>query len=227
MTNDILSIVRTTDPATLVDMTAVQDSSLKAPIVAQGLAVSSDAEESGAADFLAHTSAMAKAVEALRKEKVTPLNDLVKGINALFKPLTTALEDADKIMTQKLLDYRKRKEQIRIEEEKRREAEFMMQAEAAKAKADAEHKAYVPPPPPPVVLPPVNKVRGEAGAIQMRKTWTFRILDMTKIPEHYFELNRSLIDDKIASIVKAKGDPTHAIPGVEAYQEESIVRGRT
>ncbi len=97
---------------------------------AASLAIADTAGYQAAASFLADIADAENSVEAKRVELVKPLNDHVKKINDMFRPLARRLEAVRNTVSGKVLAWRQA-EQRRVEEERAR-------AEAARRKAEAE-----------------------------------------------------------------------------------------
>ena len=73
-----------------------------------------------------------KALEALRKKTLKPIDDGRKGVNGLFTPALDCLEEADDIVERGMLDYRA-DEQRAAQEAARIEAERLRQEQEALA----------------------------------------------------------------------------------------------
>lgn len=144
------------------------------------------------------------------------------------------MDQADKLLTRKVGDYRaeqewkRREEEERINAERRREAERKareeaerkagelrqagLKREAAKVVREAA-KAPVEVPAPVSLQSTTPKIEG----ISSRKNWTFRIVNESLVPREY------LVPDekKIRGVVKALKEKAK-IPGVEVFAEESV-----
>ncbi len=107
----------------------------------------SDEDEGRAAELLARGVAASKELDALRRQRVDPLNAEVKAVNALFKVVTDpceALVGKGGTLERLILAYRqvKRARIEREQQEARRKQEEAARAEAAAlAKADAAKSA--------------------------------------------------------------------------------------
>lgn len=112
---------------------------------AHTLEVRTPEEASTATAFLAAIAKAKRESESARKTLTKPLSEHVKMINDGFKQRTVPLDEADRIVREKVLAYqqeaekRARAEQERIERE-RREAEAKAEAER-KAAVEAQQKA--------------------------------------------------------------------------------------
>ncbi|MCC6310394.1 MAG: hypothetical protein IT345_05705 [Trueperaceae bacterium] len=118
---------------------------------------------------------------------------------------------------------RRLEDQARKDEEARRLAEALALEQEAHATGDtallAEADALIAAPiETPVVI--VEKAVPKVAGLSSRETWTFQIVDETKIPREF------LVPDltKIRGVVRAMKSATN-IPGVRAYAEKSYASG--
>ena len=149
-----------------------------------------------------------KIVEARRKFFVGPLNDHIKRINSWFKStFTNVLEEADGIVTDKLLEYR-RKEAEKIAKKNERIVE--------KAEERAESKGVKFEPPPPVMQ------AKSVGLGTFSKRWTFEVVDLGKVPNTYMALDESKVRRAITGNALVTG--VREIPGLRIYEEEVLSR---
>ncbi len=200
---------------------------LEAETIANKMDVLDDDGESKAADVLSAIIGHKKTVEAARVENVDPFNQFVKRVNSMFKPLTTALENAELTIKTKVLGYRKEK-QARIDAENRKaQAEFEKSQKAAEKKAEKTGKdvAFVPPP---VIQEVSTTTRGASGgAITEKKFWTAQITDPKKVPiEYYLAPN---VQEELLKNMKALSRSTKGsvpVGGVKFYEDSSLASGR-
>lgn len=159
--------------------------------------------------------------EGGRKALVKPLNDHVKWINQQFKDAQAPLTQADTIGRQKLGNYqreveyqrREEAERLRREEESRRLAE----AEAAEQAGDTDkvdqaldEAVHIPD------APRAAPTRGNFGSSSTRKTWKYRLVDVTKVPVQFLQLDDQAIRAEIRGGVRT-------IPGLEIFEDEQVV----
>jgi len=150
-----------------------------------------------ASDMAKLVSEALKACEDERKNLVKPFNDGVKAINARFKKVTTPLDDCLAGLKSKILKFR-------LEQEKER----LAQAERARA-AEAMAEA-------PKVEAPISLVnRGQFGTTSVRKTWAYKVTDITKVDPALLMVDHS----KVMGLIR---DGAREIAGLEVYQEESV-----
>lgn len=140
-----------------------------------------------------------------KKESITkPLNEALKHVRDMFRPVETQFENAERIIKTKLLDYKRKKdEEARAEEAKvaARVAKGTMKLETAEKKMDSIERVE-------------NTTRGQVGQVQIKKIRKVRVTDQETIPRKYLVPDMVLIrQDALSGIV---------IPGIEIYEEESI-----
>lgn len=143
------------DPTLLTDREQAQIAAVVSAVdevvgVAAGMEVRNAAEAEAAGEFLSRIASERKAAEKARVTLVKPLNDHVKMINDQFKQRTGPLSEADSIVRQKVLGYRREQEakaaaeQARLDAERaEREKAAEEERRAAEARAQAEREAAV------------------------------------------------------------------------------------
>lgn len=149
MTDDEQPVsVLDTPPAQLPQVVAFTTAS--APIVAhvQTLAVKDDEDESAATEVLAQIKGALNGAEAARKTIVGPIKQHAKMIDETFKESRAPLEEAERILKQRILAYRQQQERERQEEiqrqlaeQREREEQEQRDREAAAAELYASMKA--------------------------------------------------------------------------------------
>ena len=158
-----------------------------------------------ASEFLSEVKGLENRIEAKRLEFTKPLNQSLKAINETFKKLSKPLVDARQIVAIRILDWRKvENDRIAKEEERRRKIQD------AHERAGHEVKA-------PIIL---EKLEKRMGDTQARKVWNWEIVDFSKVPDIYKEINRVAINQAIRNGVRE-------ISGLNIFQEESLsISGR-
>jgi len=153
-----------------------------------------------ASNYLLKIREVEKAIEAKRLEFTKPINQSLKAINSTFKELSSPLEKARKLLTDKILDWR-RKEQERIaaEEAKRMEEVRKLQSKGIEVPE----------------LPTIEKTEATIGKAQARKVWTFMVEDFSKVPDIYKMINNVAVNDAIRN-------GHRIIQGLKIYQEEIL-----
>ena len=150
--------------------------------------------------FLKKVRDTERSIEAKRLEFTAPLNQSMRAINATFKKLKEPLEQARKLLTNRVLTWKiAERERLEKEEARRRKIQEAHEAKGHEVKA-------------PVVLDrPDNKI----GNTQTRKVWTFEVVDFTKVPNEYKELNTARVNGAIR-------EGAREIKGLKIYQEEKL-----
>ncbi|EPS1221639.1 hypothetical protein ACVBR5_000865 [Burkholderia cenocepacia] len=186
-----------------------------------------------AAQDLAKVKELAKTVDAERRKITDPLNEAVKAVNNFFRPATTYLEEAERVLKGGLLTWQQkceaqaREAQAAAEaaaraERERMEAEARKLAEEGKTEAAEAVRETAQVISAPIVAAPVTKVSG----IQSRGTYKARVTDKMKLIqfvaahpefEHLLDANASQLN-QLAKAMKEK----MKIDGVESYREATI-----
>lgn len=178
---------------------------------ANAVTVASDNDVARAAIILKDLATAKKAVESKRQEVVKPINDHVKWLNDQFRAITEPIDTADKTIRGKVSAYRaEQAEAARIEQQR---LDQIAAQEQAALDAEAERKQVDAP----VVVAPVVAAQPKSiGNMTTRKTWKFTITDPNAVPREYTVINETAIRQAI-------GRGVREIPGVNIYQEETIV----
>lgn len=164
-----------------------------------------------AVEKLAQVKKYKKELETKRKTITDPLEQAKKATMALFNPVKAVLEATEKVLAGGILTYRQ--EQERIEAEKQAELEAKLESgdmdfdEALDQAMDA---------------PQIQKTATtKHGNLTIRKIKDIEVVDLTKVPKEYFELNMSrLRADALGN--KAAGIEPKDIPGVKVIERESV-----
>lgn len=151
-----------------------------------------------AADIAKLISAAIKVAEDERKKIVQPFNEGVKAINARFKKLVEPLSVALADVKGKLLHFSREQDKLR-----------RAQAEAAVvSSAECVPSSDV------VPVAPVTK--GNFGTASIRKTWTFRVVDKSKVRLDLLMINEDAVRELIREGAREE-------PGLEIFQAETLV----
>jgi hypothetical protein len=153
-----------------------------------------------ALEYLLSLSVIKLELDSKRQFFTKPLYDQMRRINTYFDQYLKPIEEADKILRQKIVQYRA----LKWEEFKQQEKEIYERIKNELNSADL---------PPVVVTPTLAKnevLSGGEVSFRVVKKWT--IEDESKLPREYLKPD----DKKIAEAVK-KGEE---IPGVKVYTEE-------
>lgn len=215
-----MSVVPTPDLEKDQDLQMSIQTITEIEVKAQEMTIATVADRDHGAEALSVVKSLSKEIEDRRKAFVTPFNDVVKGVNAKFRPYTDRLEAVERVIKSKLNKFIQdqaeaaRKEQARIEKENAKKmAAFEKKVEAGKVAA------------PPVLntaTVQVEKKFATAGGakVHMVKTRKFEVLDISAVPMEYHRIDEVMIGKLVRN-----GIPS--IPGIRIWEEESISAGRT
>jgi hypothetical protein len=165
------------------------------------LPVTSDEEKEFAAEGLRWVKEQHAELEERRTAITKPLNAALREINNLFRPMKTALEDAERVLKKRIAGYL---EQKQIDNVRAIEA-----AASAATAAQAE-----------TALARVESVEAPQG-VSIRYRWVFTIDDADLIPREYLE--PSMV--KIGRAVQ-ESDGKVQIPGISVRQEPIVTSRR-
>ena len=183
----------------------------------------------------------AKKLEEERTSFTKPLNDVLRRINARFKPYSAHIDEARTTIQGKIMGWRREQKRLADEEaaRQRKAAEEAalaeaqrLEEEAARLKAEGkddeaagatqaaelvlEDAADSPAPAP---LPASRPVRGDYGGIMsFVKEWKYEVVDEAKVPLTYRPIDHKALARDVKS---SKG--CISIPGVRTYEEERPV----
>lgn len=159
-----------------------------------------------ATDILHNVKQIKKLITEKKEEITKPLMSSLARVRDLFKPLELGYSDAEKVIKSKMLSFQIEEDE-RIEKEKARIANRVekgtMRADTAINKLEAIGEAP-------------TKTQGEVGKSSIRVIKKVRVVDESLIPREYLSVNMTMItEDALRNGV--------IIPGVEIYEEKSIV----
>jgi len=177
--------------------------------------VTDDATNKAAVAMASQAKALFNAVEDQRKEIVKEPNAFIKSVNAFAKEFTAQLQGIEADLKMKISRYQLAQEKKRIEAQRKAEEEARALQEQINKEAD---EAGIDPVviPAPVVTDKPAVTRTEAGSASIRKGWTWKLVDVSKVPAEYLEVNRTLLNQAVKAGIRA-------IPGIEIYEEASTV----
>jgi len=180
---------------------------------AEATAIASTEDVSLATADLSLIANLKKAVEDKRKELVVPLQEYVKTINGEIKLISDPLNEADRVMRQKVLAYKAEQEAKRIEAENL----ARMERELAERKAKLEGTEAPPAQPATTIYRPPDLTRTEAGSSTVMKVAKWELIDKALVPEHYKIVDAAAITRAVKA---SKG--MQAIPGIRIFFEDSL-----
>ncbi len=153
-----------------------------------------------------------KAMEAKRKEYVSPLQDHVKTINDAFKKLMEPIEVADKVTGQKMLAFTLKQKLIREEQEKINALRLEAAKKEMELKGELTESVNLV-----EVIPEIKRTTTEMGTTGQKDHWTFEVTDFALLPDEYKMPDAT----KIGKVVRAG---LHIIPGVKIWNEPILAR---
>jgi len=183
----------------------------------QGFEIISNETESQAVRITQELKGLGKRLKGIKDFFLKPFKDEVKKKEAEFKPIEKALKDAEVLMKDKIDKYEAIKEEKRRKEEEK--LRLQQQKKHEKEVAKAKEKDNVPPPPP----APVNIEREKVDGMQVRKSKTFRIIDIEKVPCKFNGATLLMVDSKIVNKLIKAG--VEEIPGLEIYEDTTVAIG--
>ena len=212
-------------PATSVTLTApaedpeLSESAKRLLRQAQSIEVTNADEYEAAAGVLQTLTAREKEVEAKKAELWDPLAKLTKSVQALFNPPLKVLDQAKKVVQQKMGAYALKQHNITLAAQQRvdQEAEDAREALMAKAERAADagntERAYVLEARAQSVEAPTIEVDvPHVAGVQLRKRWLFEVTDPDKVPREFLMVDERLIRAEVnAQEAAAK------IPGVRIW----------
>jgi len=174
----------------------------------QTLVIASDEDIVAVTQILSTVAKVKKGLEDKRKEFVGPLQGYVKSINDIFKGFSDPIEEADRLIRGKVLEFQ------RAQEAKQREIEEInrMRLEAAEREKAIKGEVSEPVELVESVPEPLTRVTTEAGTLGKRMVRKWEVLDFSLLPDDY----KTLDSARITKVVRA-GIPE--IPGVRIYEE--------
>jgi hypothetical protein len=141
-----------------------------------------------------------KVVEEKRTSLVKPLNDVVKSINAMFKPVLDQWDTTMDVVKRAMHDY-----QVREAETQRKALEEAARL-AQQGQTGQEFTALV---------AQGSAIPVKAQGVSTRVMWRWRVVDAAAVPREYLCVDAA----KVEALVKEHKEGAK-IPGIEVYREE-------
>lgn len=154
-----------------------------------------DADLDWAAERLVQAKKRWNELEAERTAITGPLLAAKAGVDALFKPMTTALATAEQLLKEKIGAF------TRAREEERR---LVMAASAAEFAAGGTPTAIIPAP-------------AQAAGVSVRQVWDFEVQDPAAVPRNLCTPDAKLI----RALIPKNGEPPQ-VPGVRFFQRDQV-----
>jgi hypothetical protein len=181
---------------------AVSDVDGDAITLIRDLPVTTDEEQEFAAKGLRIVKEWHAELEEKRTAITKPMNQALRGVNDLFRPMKTALEEAERVVKRKIAGY--------LEQKRADNDRAVTEAAAA---ATAEQAEYA--------LSLVKIVEMPSGT-SIRYQWVAVIEDESLLPREYLTPSMA----KIVDAVRAS-DGAIKIPGVSVHQEPIVSSRRS
>jgi len=188
--------------------------------------VDSDASYEKGSQVLNYLKTQSTNLDNLRKHFKQPILESGRRIDNFFKELTHPAKEAVEIVNDKMAVW------WRIKEEERQKAlDEARVAEAERLKAEHERERIqkdmeaegveaeeedLPELPPAVIVPDAPTASGTT----VRKTWSFTLMDLKKVPRIYLKLDEQAIRASIR-------DGVRDIPGLEIFEEVNFSKKRS
>ena len=196
---------------------------------AEKLTIRTPEQYQNAAELLQRIKGVVKRSEADRTAQVKPLNDQVALINAEFKPVKTAAENAERVIKAGIADYQKRAREAAEAEEAllrdlraKEEAKLLAQAEKAQARGNENRAAELQDRAAMLPVAQVAPVAPKVDGLSTRKVWKWELVDMAQVKPDYL-----IVDDKaVDALVKSAGARAAGIVGGIRVWEEDVVVSR-
>lgn len=166
-------------------------------------------------------------LEAKRKELVRPVDEARELIQKMFRGPILDLDECERIVKRKLMDYQthveeqRREEQRKLDEAARKERERVEAQVARAAEAGKHEKAEQLAERAAAIVPPiVQREAPKVPGISMREVWLFEITNEADVPLEYRPIDAGMI----GKVVRALKGSTR-IPGVRVYSDKSMAAG--
>lgn len=171
---------------------------------AESIVIATQEDYEHSADIVSKLKETGKLIKDKKESITKPLNESLRNVRDLFRPIEEQFEHAEALIKRKLLDYKQKKDA----EAREKEAKIAAQAEKGTIKLEtAERK-----------MGEIERIetttRGKIGEVQVRKVKKVRITNESLIPRHY------LVPDMVA----IRRDALAGMPilGIEVFEEELI-----
>lgn len=186
---------------TTKEIELVKEQSNKALDIANSLVVATDDEMLEAGNVLKRVKLVGKMIKERKEEITKPMNEALKSVRALFSSVEKIQEEAQEIVSEKMLQYQK--EQAEVAEKIRKENEVKLDDPAT---ANDPHRYDD--------LKVVPDVMKKSEDFHTRTNKVFKVVDKTKLPMEYLIADETAIRKAMYAGI--------LLDGVE-YSEEKII----
>jgi len=197
------------------ELSANEEAVKKMVAKSRAFKITNDESNSMAVQMGLQAKKLAKRIKEAGAEKTKEHRLFTGAVRNLVKVYTDMLEDIETGLKGKFRDY------SRIKEMKRREAERIAQVAAEKVQRQINREAkvkniepvHVPTPALPQKQAPT---RTEEGSASIKKVWTWKLINITEVPDEYKILDAVAVNKAIRGAVRN-------ITGIEIFQEDKPV----
>jgi len=154
-------------------------------------------------------------IEKLRKALTEDSRKYTTAINNLSKVYTPKLKEIENIFKAQISSYAHKVEMKRREDERKAQEEAARFQEKLNKEAKAKNVEPVRVPKPVLPTKP-EPTRTESGSASIRKVWTWKEVDISKVPAEYLMLDRVKINKAVKAGIRE-------IDGIEIYEESQTV----
>lgn len=212
-TSDQETAVIRVNPYIDQDVCNLRDQAINIRSNSERTVITDDEDIKIATNDLSIISKVKKAIETKRKEYTGPINEHLKFINDAFKIVTEPLNQADKILRKKVLDYRAEQQRKAREIEEINQMRIEAAQREARLNGTGEISESI------EILPsapePVKTVHADVGTLGTKQNWKCEVIDFAALPDEY-----KIVDQvKLNKVVRAGA---RSIPGVRIWSEDSI-----
>lgn len=165
------------------------------------LSVATSDEQAFAAEVLQDVKQKHKVLEGKRKSITDPLNQALRAVNDLFRPVLSALDESERLLKQKIATF--------LSEREAANRKALEAAAAASTPAQAER-----------ALAAVTDVQALKG-VTVRQQWRFQVVAPELVPVEYWSPDPEKIRAAVAASVERSGSPD-PIPGVRIFSEPVV-----
>lgn len=199
---------------------------------AKAITVSDQSSLEAAATYLRENKAEQKRLDDQRRGMVDPLNGVVKQINALFKPVTEVLEQAERIVKGAVSDYQvaeqrriaqenaAREEAARKERERLERQALKAQEQGKTEKAEALHVQAA------TTVAVTAEAPAKVSGLGMRMAWVAEVTDIRELCRQVADghIPPTVIDFKQAELnrLAASFQNTRDFPGLRITQKPVV-----
>jgi len=200
------------NPETDLDVVNLRDEALKLQAYAVSMVVADAAGAKLATDDLSILSKLKKQIELKRREWIDPISTHLAEVNQAFKSFTAPVEEADKCLRWKILNYKAEIERQRVEAaEINRRAEELARQQAAMNGGEFTQELS----PATVAKAPEKTITTDLGSSSTVKLRKWRLVDIRQVPVEYLKVDEAAIGKLVRAGISA-------ISGIEIYTEETL-----